>query len=92
LAGAQVIGAVVTHRPPWIEESCMECKERKCVDVPVAPPPDEGVRELVAVGLAAEACGWPQRLAFEAALLLKIHGTPTLVSVEAFMHAARVTQ
>ena len=70
-------------------------KERKCVDAAVAVlpvAPDEGLRELVAVGLAAEMAGWLPEQAFEAAMLLRIHGTPTLVSVEAFMHAARWTQ
>jgi hypothetical protein len=73
----------------------MASREKTCVDAPVAVlpvAPDEGVRELVAVGLAAEMAGWTREQAFEAALLLRIHGTPTHVSVEAFMHAARVTQ
>jgi hypothetical protein len=72
----------------------MASREKTCVQtaVPVAAPPDEGVRELVAVGLAAEMAGWLPAEGFEAAWMLYLHGTPALVSVEAFMHAARVTQ
>jgi hypothetical protein len=72
----------------------MASRENTCVQtaVPVAAMPDEGMRELVAVGLAAEMAGWPPEQAFEAALLLRIHGTAVLTSVEAFMHAARWVQ
>jgi hypothetical protein len=60
--------------------------------VPVAAPPDEGLRELVAVGISAEQAGWLPEEGFEAAWMLRLHGTPTHVSIAAFLHAARVTQ
>jgi hypothetical protein len=73
----------------------MGSKEKSCVQTarPVAAmPPDEGVRELVAVGISAEQAGWLPREAFEAALLLRISGMPTHVSIAAFLHAARWRQ
>jgi hypothetical protein len=72
----------------------MASREKTCVQTaaPVAPPPDEGVRELVAVGVAAERAGWTVEQGFEAAWMLRLHGVPALVSVEAFMHAARWRQ
>jgi hypothetical protein len=73
----------------------MERKEKTCVEtaMPVAgPPPDEGMRELALVGVAAEQAGWTVEQGFEAAWMLRLHGTPAHVSIAAFLHAARWLQ
>jgi hypothetical protein len=63
---------------------------RPVVVLPVAP--DEGVRNLLVVGLAAERAGWLSEEAFEAAWMLRISGIPTHTSIAAFEHAARWRQ
>jgi hypothetical protein len=54
------------------------------VMTPSVAPRDPELRDLALVGVAAEQAGWPVEQAFEAAMLLRIHGTATHTSVEAF--------
>jgi hypothetical protein len=74
----------------------MAARGKTCVDAPVAAlpvaPPDEGLRGLVAVGVSAERAGWTVAQGFEAAWMLRLHGTPAHISIAAFEHAARWRQ
>jgi hypothetical protein len=56
--------------------------------IAVAPPePSPATRDIVRVALSAEACGWPVRGAFEAAVLLA--DIPVDESVAAFEAAGK---
>jgi hypothetical protein len=62
-------------------------------DITVTPPPVAipDIRNLAVVGVAAERAGWTVEEAFDASMMLRLHGTSVPDAVTAFEQASRWT-